>query len=378
MVGTRPEAIKMAPVIFDLQSRSPAIDLKVVSTGQHKYLLDQALAAFGLTPDFNMEVMSKNQGLARITSTVLTEVDSLLNELRPDLVLVHGDTTTAFSVAMAAFYNRIPLGHVEAGLRTWNLNAPYPEELNRQFISKVATWHFAPTESAKRNLISERVNPQNILVTGNTAIDALRWVSAQFSQGIFSMPSFRRESGGGHLFDPVGSTFVLVTGHRRENFGEGFSNICRALARLATAHPDIFFVYPVHLNPNVREPVLSLLGGIPNILLLEPLTYPEFVYLLEHCYLVLTDSGGVQEEAPSFGKPVVVMRDATERPEAIQAGVAALVGSDTNKIFSEVDRLLKSKSGYDRMVAEKNPFGDGHAAARIGKFLEEEMTSNPT
>ena len=341
--GTRPEAVKLCPVVLALRAR-PEVETRVCVTAQHRQMLDQVLEVFGVTPDADLNLMLPNQTLAGLTARAVAAVDAYLARERPDLILVQGDTTTVFAAALAAFYRQVAVGHVEAGLRTGNKLSPFPEELNRVMTSRIADWHFAPTEGARQNLLAEGVDPARIFVTGNTVIDALQLALARMSDG---------------------RPLVLITGHRRESFGAGFESICRAIATLADRFPETAFVYPVHLNPNVREPVFRLLGRRANVHLIEPLSYLPFVALLDRCTLALTDSGGVQEEAPSLGKPVLVMRDTTERPEAVAAGLARLVGSDAERIVAEVSSLLTDRAAYAAMVGKVNPYGDGHASERI-------------
>lgn len=363
--GTRPEAIKMAPLIHKLKAEPNVFDVQVCVTAQHRQMLDQVLKIFEIVPDIDLDIMKPGQDLFDVTTNVLQGMKSVFNASKPDAVLVHGDTTTTLATAIAGFYADVPIGHVEAGLRTHDLCAPFPEEFNRQVASKVTRWHFAPTELSRANLIAEGVNDLNISVTGNTVIDALHWVlnrievdyekSAQLNQSISEILSFNWQL----------ERFVLITGHRRENFGDGFLQICKALRELASRLDSVHFVYPVHLNPNVQKPVRAILEGLPNVHLIEPLDYEPFVYLLKYSYLVLTDSGGIQEEAPSLGKPVLVMRDVTERPEAVDAGTVELVGANIERIVTSVTRLLKDESHYLKMSRAHNPFGDGKACDRI-------------
>jgi UDP-N-acetylglucosamine 2-epimerase (non-hydrolysing) len=362
--GTRPEAIKMAPVVHALKA-SPGFQTVVCVTAQHRQMLDQVLGIFEIEPDIDLNLMRTGQDLFDVTSDVLIGMRDVLKNQAPDLVLVHGDTTTAYATATAAFYAGIPVGHVEAGLRTHNLLSPFPEEFNRQIISKIARWHFAPTESSRQNLLAENVPLENIIVTGNTVIDALFWVLQrieanstrhnQIVELLCQKLSFRWDT----------ERFVLITGHRRENFGDGFLAICDAIRQLALAHPNIHFVYPVHLNPNVQKPVYELLSSQANIHLIDPLEYEPFVFLLKHAYFVVTDSGGIQEEAPSLGKPVLVMREVTERPEAVEAGTVRLVGANTATIVQQVSALLTNEDEYLKMSRAHNPYGDGSAAKRI-------------
>jgi UDP-N-acetylglucosamine 2-epimerase (non-hydrolysing) len=362
--GTRPEAIKMAPLVHALRA-SPALQTVVCVTAQHRQMLDQVLELFQIKPDIDLNLMRAGQDLSDITSRVLLGMRDVIKEQKPAAVLVHGDTTTALASAMAAFYESVPVGHVEAGLRTHNVHAPFPEEFNRQVISKIAHWHFAPTALSKDNLLAEGVKADDIMVTGNTVIDALQWVSQRIDQDQLRQQQLDSLLKQVLDFDWTSQRFILITGHRRENFGEGFLNICKAIRELATEHPTTHFVYPVHLNPNVQEPVYRLLRDLPNVHLISPLDYEPFAYLLRHCYLVLTDSGGIQEEAPSLGKPVLVMRETTERPEAVQAGTVRLVGSNTASIIKNVTDLLTNRAHHDSMAKAHNPYGDGKACERI-------------
>ena len=356
--GTRPEAVKLCPVVLALRAR-PEVETRVCVTAQHRQMLDQVLEVFGVTPDADLNLMLPNQTLAGLTARAVAAVDAYLARERPDLILVQGDTTTVFAAALAAFYRQVAVGHVEAGLRTGNKLSPFPEELNRVMTSRIADWHFAPTEGARQNLLAEGVDPARIFVTGNTVIDALQLALARIRRERPEVPGLPA----GLMSD--GRPLVLITGHRRESFGAGFESICRAIATLADRFPETAFVYPVHLNPNVREPVFRLLGRRANVHLIEPLSYLPFVALLDRCTLALPDSGGVQEEAPSLGKPVLVMRDTTERPEAVAAGLARLVGSDAERIVAEVSSLLTDRAAYAAMVGKVNPYGDGHASERI-------------
>lgn len=362
--GTRPEAIKMAPLALKLASDA-RFDAGVCVSGQHREMLDQVLKLFDLAPDFDLAVMQPGQGLTEVFSAVLQGMQGVLTSYRPDIVLVHGDTATTFAATLAAYYQQIPVAHVEAGLRTGNLYSPWPEEANRKLTGALARLHFAPTAQAAENLISEGVRKDHIVVTGNTVIDALLQVVGKLDSdralqtGIAAQFSFLGEQ----------KPLVLVTGHRRESFGGGFERICQALATLARRFPDAQIVYPVHLNPNVQEPVQRLLGDIPNIFLIEPLDYLPFVYLMNRAKVILTDSGGIQEEAPSLGKPVLVMRDTTERPEAVEAGTVRLVGTDVEKIVEQVSRLLTDSAAYREMAYAHNPYGDGKACDRIVDIL---------
>lgn len=366
--GTRPEAIKLAPVILGLRA-NPLVNCEVCATGQHREMLDQALAVFGIQPDVNLQLMQSNQGLAQLTSRLIEALDHYFAESRPDLVLVQGDTTTVFCASLAAFYHRIPVGHVEAGLRTGNLWSPWPEEANRLMTSRLATLHFAPTARSRNNLIAEGIDPEAIFLTGNTVVDALFLALKKIQIAppqIPGLPEFLQP--GSSQVRSARPDVVLITGHRRENFGAGFEAICLAIADLAREFPEIHFVYPVHLNPNVRTPVQNILGGdsrLSNVHLLGPLDYLPFVSLMNWCKLILTDSGGVQEEAPSLGKPVLVMRDTTERPEAVEAGTVKLVGPDRHAIVHEASLLLRNKEQYAAMQRAHNPYGDGTSAEKI-------------
>ncbi|WKU19010.1 non-hydrolyzing UDP-N-acetylglucosamine 2-epimerase [Advenella alkanexedens] len=368
--GTRPEAIKMAPLVKALEADA-FFTAKVAVTAQHREMLDQVLSLFDITPDYDLNLMKPGQDLYDITAKVLLGLRDVLKEFQPDLVLVHGDTATTFAASLAAFYQQIPVGHVEAGLRTGNLYSPWPEEANRVLTGRLAHWHFAPTERNQNALLAEQVLSERIVVTGNTVIDALQLVVQKISESPELQKSIHiilKESG--LNIDVTNTRYVLVTGHRRENFGEGFENICSALNQLAKKNPDTHFIYPVHLNPNVQAPVKRLLGGLSNVHLIEPLGYEPFVFLMQHAYLVLTDSGGVQEEAPGLGKPVLVMRDTTERPEAVEAGTVLLVGTNTELITTEVQCLLDDRNIYTQMSHAHNPYGDGQASHRILKFLK--------
>ena len=360
--GTRPEAIKMAPV-YEILKATPGLDVRVAVTAQHREMLDQVLRLFGIKPDYDLNVMKPGQGLTEITAAVLDRLKPVLEECAPDLLLVHGDTTTTLSASLAAYYQQIPVGHVEAGLRTGNIFSPWPEEINRKVTGTIARLHFAPTEAARENLLAESVDPSHITVTGNTVIDALLDVVGRLEENTTLSAKLDEQLG---LTESLGSgrRMILVTGHRRESHGGGFERICHALAQLA-ARPDVEIVYPVHLNPNVKGPVERLLGGRHNVRLIAPQEYLPFVQLMRRAALILTDSGGVQEEAPSLGKPVLVMRDTTERPEAIEAGTVKLVGTDTSLIVAEAARLLDDRAYYDAMSFAHNPYGDGLAAARI-------------
>lgn len=372
--GTRPEAIKMAPLVKKLQSEPEKFKTIVCVTAQHRQMLDQVLHIFDIVPDYDLDIMKPNQDLYDITSRVLLGMRDVLKEVQPDVVLVHGDTTTSTAAALAAFYLQIPVGHVEAGLRTHNIYSPWPEEMNRQITGRITTHHFAPTPLAKQNLLRENVAENQIIVTGNTVIDALHIVTKRLAEDAELQQSVQRELAEfGYDVNRLnsGRKLVLITGHRRENFGEGFLNICHAIKNLAERYPDTDFVYPVHLNPNVRKPVFEILGdgAEKNIFLIEPLQYLPFVYMMERSYLILTDSGGVQEEAPGLGKPVLVMRNTTERPEAVEAGTVLLVGTDKAKIEQGVIDLMEKPEVYRKMSEAVNPYGDGLACSRICDYL---------
>ncbi|MFL6649434.1 MAG: non-hydrolyzing UDP-N-acetylglucosamine 2-epimerase [Sulfurifustis sp.] len=371
--GTRPEAIKMAPVVVELKRRPRAFDTVVCVTAQHREMLDQVVTAFNIVPDVDLGIMTAGQDLFQVTTRVLNGLAEVLPRVKPDVVLVHGDTTTTFAAGLAAHYFRIPVAHVEAGLRTGNRYRPFPEEMNRRLADALSSLYFAPTERARENLMREGVLDSDIVVTGNTVIDAL----------LHTVDYVRRSPPANDRLDRVyssGRPILLVTGHRRENLGAGLQNICEALLRIVQRFPELYVVYPVHLNPRVRSVVHAQLQGTPNVLLTEPLDYFQFVYLLSKCTLVLTDSGGIQEEAPSLSKPVLVMRDGTERPEGVAAGVLRLVGTNPERIYAEVERLLVDRTEYARMSSATNPFGDGRAAARIVDSLEawRSGTNEPT
>lgn len=364
----------MAPLVKQLQAQPEVFRTVVAVTGQHRQMLDQVLQIFDIKPDYDLNIMRAGQDLYDITSRVLVGMRDVLQEVKPDVVLVHGDTTTSTAAALAAFYQQVPVGHVEAGLRTHNIYSPWPEEMNRQLTGRIATYHFAPTPLAKSNLLQENVNEGKIRVTGNTVIDALHIVTKRLAEDADLQQSVQSELA--ELRYDVnrlnnGRKLVLITGHRRENFGEGFLNICHAIKNLAERYPDTDFVYPVHLNPNVRKPVFEILGdgAEKNIFLIEPLQYLPFVYMMERSYLILTDSGGVQEEAPGLGKPVLVMRNTTERPEAVEAGTVLLVGTDRAKIEQGVIDLMENADIYQKMSEAVNPYGDGMASERISSFL---------
>jgi UDP-N-acetylglucosamine 2-epimerase (non-hydrolysing) len=362
--GTRPEAIKMAPLVLALQ-KNVQFSVRVCVTGQHREMLDQVLNLFGISPCFDLKVMKLGQDLTDITVSILSGMKDVLTQYKPDIVLVHGDTATTFAASLAAYYQQIPVGHVEAGLRTGNLYSPWPEEANRKLTGALSTLHFAPTEASRQNLLLEGVLSERIFVTGNTVIDALFEVVSRLERDEVMRKALRDK----FSFLREGARMVLVTGHRRESFGGGFERICQALARMAATFPDVDIVYPMHLNPNVREPVNRLLANISNVHLIEPLDYLPFVYLMSRSFIILTDSGGIQEEAPSLGKPVLVMRDTTERPEAVQAGTVKLVGTDVEAIVGSAVELLTVSGAYERMSFAYNPYGDGHACQRILEVL---------
>ena len=372
--GTRPEAIKMCPLVREFQKNSEAFETVVCVTGQHREMLDQVLRIFDVKPDYDLNIMKQGQDLYDVTARVLTGMRCVLDEVKPDVVLVHGDTTTSMAAAMAAFYKQIPVGHVEAGLRTHNLYSPWPEEMNRQVTGRIAEYDFAPTPLSRQNLLNEGVPDERITITGNTVIDALHWVVKNVMEkgykpsdpSVAALPLDDRR-------------LVLITGHRRENFGNGFISMCTAIRDLARKYPDVDFVYPMHLNPNVRKPIREVFGEMAdqvghdrkrNLFFIEPLDYLDFVYLMSKSYIVLTDSGGIQEEAPGLGKPVLVMRDTTERPEALDAGTVRLVGTDYDKIMTEASALLDDQDHYDEMSHAVNPYGDGKACSRIVEKLK--------
>ena len=374
--GTRPEAIKMAPLVMELQKQKERIETVVCVTGQHREMLDQVLEIFDIKPDYDLNIMKRGQDLYDVTARVLTGMREVLKEIKPDIVLVHGDTTTSTAAALAAFYQQIPVGHVEAGLRTHNIYSPWPEEMNRLLTGRLATYHFSPTPLSRNNLIKESVDDRNIIITGNTVIDALYWVVDKIKNNKEldnELESVLSKAGYDVNRLDNGKKLVLITGHRRENFGDGFINMCTAIKDLTVKYPDLDFVYPMHLNPNVRKPIHEVFGenlsGLKNMFFIEPLEYLSFVYLMEKSSIVLTDSGGIQEEAPGLGKPVLVMRDTTERPEALDAGTVKLVGTDYNKIVNEVSSLIDDKAAYEKMSKAVNPYGDGLACGRIVNAL---------
>ena len=374
--GTRPEAIKMAPLVKEFQKRPNEFRTIVCVTGQHREMLDQVLHIFEITPDYDLNIMKQGQDLYDVTARVLLGMRDVLKEARPDVVLVHGDTTTSTAAALAAFYQQIPVGHVEAGLRTHNIYSPWPEEMNRQLTGRLATYHFAPTPLSRQNLLSEGVQESHVTVTGNTVIDALYMVVDKIKRDKVldaELEKLLKQSGYDVNRLSAGKKLVLITGHRRENFGDGFISMCRAIKALTEKYREVDFVYPMHLNPNVRKPIHEVFGedlsGLGNMFFIEPLEYLSFVYLMEKSTIVLTDSGGIQEEAPGLGKPVLVMRDTTERPEALEAGTVKLVGTDYDKIIKEVSALIENREYYDKMSKAVNPYGDGLSSNRIVKYL---------
>ena len=375
--GTRPEAIKMAPLAIKLKQETEQFETVICVTGQHREMLDQVLAIFDIKPDYDLDIMKQGQDLYDVTCRVLTGMRDVLSKEKPDIVLVHGDTTTSTAAALAAFYQQIPVGHVEAGLRTHNIYSPWPEEMNRQLTGRIATYHFSPTSLSKQNLTDEGINDKQIIVTGNTVIDALHIVVNKLQNNI-SLAKYAKDklSKAGYDVQRLndGRKLVLITGHRRENFGDGFIHICTAIKDLMQNFPDVDFVYPMHLNPNVRKPIRQVFGdnlhAFNNIFFIEPLEYIEFIYLMEKSHIVLTDSGGIQEEAPGLGKPVLVMRDTTERPEAVTAGTVKIVGTDYQNIVSNVSLLLEDVVAYEQMSKAVNPYGDGKACERIIERLK--------
>lgn len=377
--GTRPEAIKMAPLVKALQSEPDKFETIVCVSGQHRQMLDQVLGLFDIKPDYDLDIMRAGQDLYDVTARILTGMRPVLAESRPDIVLVHGDTSTSTAAALSAFYAQIPVGHVEAGLRTGDIYSPWPEEMNRRLTGRLATLHFAPTDTARQNLLRENVDDATITVTGNTVIDALHSVVAKIEANPELARDIRRGlADAGYdcsRLDGTGRRLVLITGHRRENFGEGFKNICEAIRDLSLKYPDIDFVYPMHLNPNVRRPIAEMFGATehPNVFFIEPLEYLPFVYMMMQAYLIITDSGGIQEEAPSLGKPVLVMRAVTERPEALEAGTIRLVGTDRKKIVDEASRFIDDAEYYRLNSLIANPYGDGKACSRILTFLQEKL-----
>ncbi|EJB8413270.1 non-hydrolyzing UDP-N-acetylglucosamine 2-epimerase [Acinetobacter baumannii] len=366
--GTRPEAIKMAPLVKEFQKDTNSFETKVCVTAQHRQMLDQVLEIFDIKPDYDLNIMKPGQDLYDVTSNVLIGMKSVLDDFEPDVVLVHGDTTTTLSVSLAAFYAKIKVGHVEAGLRTNDIYSPWPEEGNRQLTGVLANYHFAPTQQSKENLLKEGKSLQDIYVTGNTVIDALMYVLQRIEKQPTLKENIKSRISKQYQFDEK-RKIILVTGHRRENFGQGFINICEGLKELAKNNPDIDIVYPVHLNPNVQKPVNETLSDLTNVYLIDPLQYEEFIYMMNKSYFIITDSGGIQEEAPSLGKPVLVMRDTTERPEAVKAGTVKLVGTDKNTLIKEAQTLIDNKFEYEKMAQAHNPYGDGRACVRIVRNL---------
>ncbi len=367
--GTRPEAIKMAPLIKELQKYPEEFETKVCVTAQHRQMLDQVLDIFGIIPDYDLNIMKPGQDLYDVTANVLHGLKPVLNDFKPDMVFVHGDTTTSFASSLACFYQQIKVAHIEAGLRTHNIYSPWPEEANRQLTARLAKLHFAPTQASKKNLVSENIDSESVIVTGNTVIDALYWVLNKIETEPLIKGQILSELAKSGFCQTNTKKLILVTGHRRENFGQGFINICEALKEIADSRPDVEIVYPVHLNPNVRIPVKNILSDTPNVHLIEPLSYLPFVFLMKQSYLIITDSGGVQEEAPSLGKPVLVMRDTTERPEAIEAGTVRLVGINREKIVAQTLELLNNDLSYQAMSQAHNPYGNGTACSRIVAYL---------
>lgn len=371
--GTRPEAIKMAPVIQAFKQKQDFFDVKVCVTAQHREMLDQVLDIFEITPDYDLDLMTPGQDLFELSSRILLGMKTVLDKEDFDMVFVHGDTTTSSMVSLSCFYKRIPVAHVEAGLRTNNIYSPWPEEMNRQLTGRIANFHFAPTERARQNLLAESVSDENIFLVGNTVIDSLLWVVNKLCKDTeLSLRISNKLSDLGYSLQK-GRKIVLITGHRRENFGEGFLSICSAIKELAQQNRDVDFIYPVHLNPNVQKPVNDILSDEENVYLLPPLNYLPFIYLMSNCHLVLTDSGGIQEEAPSLNKPVLVMRDTTERPEAVEVGTARLVGTDKDRILKEVTLLLHDDKAYKQMTGKKNPYGDGRTGEKIVEILSDKL-----
>ena len=364
--GTRPEAIKMAPLVKAFKDEVSSFETKVCITAQHREMLDQVLSFFEITPDYDLDLMKPNQNLHSLTADIITDLKPILEEFKPDYVYVHGDTTTTMAASIASFYSGAKICHVEAGLRTFNKRSPFPEEMNRSVTGSIADYHFSPTETSKKNLLEENIDARNILITGNTVIDALKYSNAKVNS-----PGFNNEEiESVKAFLETTKRLILVTGHRRENHGQGFVNICNALKQIVQESSDVQVIYPVHLNPNVQKPVYEILKDVPNLTLIAPLSYPAFIWLMSQSYIIITDSGGVQEEAPSLGKPVLVMRDATERPEAVDAGTVLLVGTDTRKIVSEANNLLNDNSFYSRMSMLHNPYGDGTACKKIVEYIK--------
>jgi UDP-N-acetylglucosamine 2-epimerase (non-hydrolysing) len=368
--GTRPEAIKMQPIINQLKLEHEYFDTKVCVTAQHRHMLDQVLKFFEIIPDIDLNLMKHQQDLNQLTSAILTSMRLVLNQYKPDLVLVHGDTTTTMATTLACFYAKCSVGHIEAGLRTYNLDSPFPEEFNRQLVSKISKYHFAPTFLNKKNLISEGIITNKIEITGNTVIDALNWSLKKIDSDSDIRSKIEKEIDSILNFDWKNNRFILVTCHRRENFGGSFVQISEAIKELASRYPNIYFIYPVHLNPNIKTQAYEILKGINNVLLVEPMSYEVFIYLIRYVYFIMTDSGGIQEEAPSLGKPVLVMRNLTERQEAIEAGTAKLIGNEKKKIILHASELLDNIHSYNKMLTSSNPYGDGFASLRIVNFLK--------
>jgi len=364
--GTRPEAIKMAPLVKAFKDEVSSFETKVCITAQHREMLDQVLSFFEITPDYDLDLMKPNQNLHSLTADIITDLKPILEEFKPDYVYVHGDTTTTMAASIASFYSGAKICHVEAGLRTFNKRSPFPEEMNRSVTGSIADYHFSPTETSKKNLLEENIDARNILITGNTVIDALKYSNAKVNS-----PGFNNEEiESVKAFLETTKRLILVTGHRRENHGQGFVNICNALKQIVQENSDVQVIYPVHLNPNVQKPVYEILKDVPNLTLIAPLSYPSFIWLMSQSHLIITDSGGVQEEAPSLGKPVLVMRDTTERPEAVEVGTVLLVGTDTIKIVSEANKLLNDNSFYTKMSMLHNPYGDGTACKKIVEYIK--------
>lgn len=371
--GTRPEAIKMAPLVKEFEKHKDKFNTRVCITAQHRSMLDQVLTIFKIKPYYDLNIMKPGQDLYDVTINVLSNLKNVLTEFKPDLVLVHGDTTTTFAASLASFYQRISVGHIEAGLRTGNIYSPWPEEMNRKLTGSISVFNFAPTATSKMNLLREGVNKKTIVVTGNTVIDALIMAIEKIKSDKRILNSLIKEiKSNGYLFQD-GRRLILVTGHRRENFGEKFIDLCRGLRMIADKFPDVDILYPVHLNPNVQKPVYNILSDVKNIFLIEPIDYLPFIFLMDRSEIVITDSGGIQEEAPSLGKPVLVMRDTTERPEAVVAGTVKLVGTDRNRIFNEASKLLTDKKYYHKMSRAHNPYGDGKACQRVVTKLIKEF-----
>lgn len=364
--GTRPEAIKMAPLVKAFKDEVSSFETKVCITAQHREMLDQVLSFFEITPDYDLDLMKPNQNLYSLTADIITNLKPILEEFKPDYVYVHGDTTTTMAASIASFYSGAKVCHVEAGLRTFNKRSPFPEEMNRSVTGSIADYHFSPTETSKKNLLEENIDARNILITGNTVIDALKYSNAKVNSLGFNNQEIKSIK----VILESTKRLILVTGHRRENHGQGFVNICNALKQIVQENSDIQVIYPVHLNPNVQKPVYEILKDVPNLTLIAPLSYPAFIWLMSQSYIIITDSGGVQEEAPSLGKPVLVMRDTTERPEAVDAGTVLLVGTDTRKIVSEANNLLNDNSFYSRMSMLHNPYGDGTACKKIVEYIK--------